>query len=51
MSNFLHGRFLNTFLGTVKPVDRSDSELDMKGNVTKNELLEISKGTDYAFGA
>ncbi len=47
MSNFLHGRFLNTFLGTVKPVDRSDSELDMKGNVTKNELLEISKGTDY----
>ena len=28
-------------------MDRSDSELDMKGNVTKNELLEISKGTDY----
>lgn len=47
MSNFLHGRYLNTFLGTVKPVDRSDSELDMRGNVTKNELLELSRGTDY----
>ena len=48
MSNFLRGRYLSTFLDTnVDVVDRSASEISLKGGVSKEQTLKLYDGTDF----
>jgi len=48
MSNFLRGRYLSTFLDTsVDIVDRSASEISLKGGVSKEQTLKLYDGTDF----